>query len=72
MIITRAFDTDLELREDQRTITGIAVPYDQQVQIGKYLESFERGAFEGPRALLAPFRGGHLFYEAGFNGTGRA
>lgn len=45
MIITRAFDTELEVREDQRTITGIAVPYGERVHIGPYYESFERGAF---------------------------
>ena len=44
---------ELEIREmqvravdtDERTVTGIAVPYGQVTNIGGYKESFERGAF---------------------------
>jgi HK97 family phage prohead protease len=54
-VITRAFDVDLEVRESERTITGVAVPYGQRVQIGQYFEEFAPGAFEGvgPTPLMA-------------------
>lgn len=35
-----------EVNKEERTITGIAVPYGQTVNVGGYKESFERGAFE--------------------------
>lgn len=49
--ITRAFPTeDLEVRAAQRTVTGIAVPWDQVADVfdtrrGPYQEAFVRGAF---------------------------
>ena len=45
MIITRSFDADLEIREDQRQIVGVAVPYGVQIRVGRYLETFRPGAF---------------------------
>jgi HK97 family phage prohead protease len=35
----------LELREDGRTLAGLAVPYGIEVQIGRYRERFAHGAF---------------------------
>ncbi len=43
MIITRAYDTELEIREDQRQIVGLAVPYGVQIRVGRYLETFRPG-----------------------------
>ena len=45
MIITRAYTADLEVREEQRQIIGIAVPYNTQIRVGRYLETFRPGAF---------------------------
>src|SRR5918993_418715 len=45
MIITRSFDADLEIREDQRQIVGLAVPYGVQIRVGRYRETFRPGAF---------------------------
>ena len=45
MIITRAYDAELEVREDQRQIVGVAVPYNTQIRVGRYLETFRPGAF---------------------------
>jgi hypothetical protein len=45
MIITRGFTAELEIREDQRQIVGLAVPYGVQIRVGRYLESFRHGAF---------------------------
>lgn len=46
----RAFDTDLEVRSDGRTIVGIAVPYGEPADIwepglGQFTEQFVMGAF---------------------------
>ena len=35
----------LELREDGRTLAGLAVPYNQPARIGKYMETFASGVF---------------------------
>ena len=55
MIITRSFHADLEIREDQRQIVGIAVPYGVQIRVWHYLETFRPGAFagHGPAPLTA-------------------
>jgi HK97 family phage prohead protease len=53
-VITRAFDTELEVRESERTITGVAVPYGQRVQIGTYWEEFAPGAFDITRMIDTP------------------
>ena len=55
MIITRAYDAELEVREDQRQILGVAVPYGVQIRVGRYLETFRPGAFadHGPAPLTA-------------------
>ena len=55
MIITRAYDAELEVREDQRQIVGIAVPYGVQIRVGRYLETFRPGAFadHAPAPLTA-------------------
>ena len=55
MIITRAYDTELEIREDQRQIIGVAVPYGVQIRVGPYLETFRPGAFadHAPAPLTA-------------------
>ena len=44
-VLTRAYASKLELRDDGRTIVGIAVPYGQETRIGRYVESFAPGAF---------------------------
>ena len=55
MIITRSFDADLEIREDQRQIVGLAVPYGVQIRVGRYRETFRPGAFadHAPAPLTA-------------------
>src|SRR5829696_8802539 len=55
MIITRAYDAELEVREDQRQIVDVAVPYGVQIRVGRYLETFRPGAFtdHGPAPLTA-------------------
>jgi len=45
MIITRAYTAELEVREHQRQIVGIAVPYGVQIRVGRYVETFRPGAF---------------------------
>jgi hypothetical protein len=45
VIITRAYTADLEIREDQRQIVGVAVPYGVQIRVGRYFETFRPGAF---------------------------
>ncbi len=44
-VLTRAYAATLEIRDDGRTIVGIAVPYGQETRIGRYVESFAPGAF---------------------------
>ncbi|HZA73497.1 MAG TPA: hypothetical protein VE476_11365 [Propionibacteriaceae bacterium] len=53
MIVTRAYITELEVREDQRQIVGVAVPYGVQIRVGRYLETFRPGAFADPPARTA-------------------
>lgn len=40
-----AYQADLEVRAEQRTVVGICVPFDLPTDIGRYIESFKRGAF---------------------------
>src|SRR5918995_1500777 len=40
MIVTRAYITELEVREDQRQSVGVAVPHGVQIRVGRYLETF--------------------------------
>lgn len=42
---TRSFEIR-EFNEDERTVTGIAVPYDTPTSVGNYTEQFARGAIE--------------------------
>jgi HK97 family phage prohead protease len=53
---TRAFAADLQLRgEDQRTLFGVAVPWDQEARIGRRLvETFTRGAFKDTDPATVP------------------
>jgi uncharacterized protein len=46
---------DLEIREEQRQIVGVAVPYGVQIRVGRYVETFRSGAFasHGPAPLTA-------------------
>lgn len=55
---TRISPTDLEVRSggDGRTVSGIAVPFDEEADIGAYLEVFRRGAFERTIAERGPGR----------------
>lgn len=43
--LTRAYPTDLEVRSEARTIIGIAVPFDVEADVGRFVEVFRRGAF---------------------------
>jgi HK97 family phage prohead protease len=48
--LLRAFPTDIEVRADQRVVSGIAVPYDQETEIWEksgrhFREVFRFGAF---------------------------
>ena len=49
MILTRTFTSDLQVRDDDRVITGTLVPYGQPVQVREYgrtyTEDFAPGAF---------------------------
>jgi uncharacterized protein len=52
---TRAFAADLQLRgEDQRTLYGVAVPWNQEARIGRFVETFTRGAFKGTDPAEVP------------------
>lgn len=44
-LLLRSFDTALEVRDDGRTLSGIAVPYGVETRVGRYVESFARDAF---------------------------
>ncbi len=46
-VLTRAYASDLEVRDDGRTLYGTVVPYGVEVTIGHYRESFATGAFAG-------------------------
>jgi HK97 family phage prohead protease len=54
-ILTRAYATVLEVRDDGRTLVGCAIPYGVETRIGRYVESFAPGAFSdaGTHTLTA-------------------
>lgn len=52
---TRAFEIR-EVNKEERTVTGIAVPYDTDTDVGGYREKFERGA-------IASVEGVKLFWN---------
>jgi hypothetical protein len=49
----------LELREDGRTLTGIAVPYGQEARVGSYTEKFVYGAFADADPASVPLLAVH-------------
>jgi HK97 family phage prohead protease len=52
-VLTRAFATDLQVRgDDGRTLYGTVVPYGVPTQIGRYTETFVRGAFADAADVL--------------------
>jgi uncharacterized protein len=59
MILTREYAADLQVRDDGRTLVGIAIPYGTQAEIvegrSRYTETFAPGAFAdaGPHPLTA-------------------
>ena len=53
----------LELREDARTLVGVVVPYGVQTRIGRYVESFARGAFAGVEVDQVPLLAAHAHAE---------
>jgi HK97 family phage prohead protease len=62
-MIRRAFGlTDVEIRSEARILVGTVVPYNQQIRVGGYLESFAKGAFTTDTAvpLLVAHRHAHL------------
>jgi HK97 family phage prohead protease len=44
-VLLRSFDSALEVRDDGRTLVGVAVPYNVETRVGRYVESFARDAF---------------------------
>ena len=56
MIVTRAYITELEVREDQRQSVGVAVPHGVQIRVGRYLETFcpARSPTHPPAPLTPP------------------
>jgi HK97 family phage prohead protease len=57
-ILHRAFASELELRSggDGRTVSGIAVPFNQPAQVGRFTETFARGSFGRTIAERGPER----------------
>ncbi|MDP9302536.1 MAG: HK97 family phage prohead protease [Actinomycetota bacterium] len=55
----RTFALELEEREDGRTLTGLAVPYDTEAKIGNYIETFRRGAFADTDPAQVPLMAVH-------------
>jgi hypothetical protein len=49
----------LELREDGRTLVGVAVPYGVETRVGKYTERFAFGAFADARPEDVPLLAVH-------------
>jgi len=56
-ILTRSYAAALEVRDDGRTLVGVAVPYGVETRIGRYVESFAPGAF--PDAGTHPLTATH-------------
>jgi len=46
-VLTRSYAATLEVRDDGRTLVGVAVPYGVETRIGRYVESFAPCAFAG-------------------------
>lgn len=44
-MLLRSFGSPLEVRDDGRTLEGVAVPYNVETRVGRYVESFAAGAF---------------------------
>jgi HK97 family phage prohead protease len=44
-LYTREYAAHLQVRDDGRTLEGVAVPYGPEARIGRYVEVFARGAF---------------------------
>jgi HK97 family phage prohead protease len=57
-ILTRSYVAELEIREG-RQIAGIAVPYDTQIRVGGYLETFRAGAFKDSDPTKSPLTAMH-------------
>lgn len=53
----------LELREDARTLVGVVVPYGVDTRVGRYVESFARGAFAGVDVDQVPLLAAHAHAE---------
>jgi uncharacterized protein len=59
-VLTRSYVAELEIRgEDQREIAGVAVPYDTQIRVGDYLETFRAGAFKNSDPRMSPLTAMH-------------
>jgi len=58
-VLTRAYAVDLEIREDGRTLVGVAVPYGVETRIGSYTESFAAGAFANVDPAAVPLTAMH-------------
>lgn len=60
-VLLRSFGSDLHVRDsgDGRTVTGLCVPYNVEVRVGRYVESFAPGAFAGTDPALVPFTATH-------------
>jgi HK97 family phage prohead protease len=60
-IEVRALSFALQLRDDGdgRTLVGPLVPYGQEARIGPYVETFERGAFQGTEPAMVPLTATH-------------
>jgi Escherichia/Staphylococcus phage prohead protease len=58
-VLTRSYLADLEVRTDSRQIVGVAVPYDVQIRVGEYLETFRRGAFRDSDPTRSPLTAMH-------------
>ena len=55
----RTLTVPLEVRDDGRTLVGIAVPYNVETRIGRYVESFAPGAFDGTNPEDVPVLAAH-------------
>ena len=60
-VLLRSFGNELHVRDegDGRTLTGLCVPYDVEVRIGRYVESFAAGAFDGTDPAQVPLTATH-------------
>jgi uncharacterized protein len=58
-VLTRSYLAELEVRGDSRQIVGIAVPWNVQIRVGEYFETFRPGAFRDSDPTLAPLMAMH-------------